>query len=144
MVLCFMFQIIIQVESHKLRYVVGAILSEDGSEIDELVQHKLVQCGYKVAKLPSVTYAVNTTFPYRSALSILIAVWRVYPRMHNYVKVRLTLLTHVFFQNKHCFKVNCQILESSVLLRQKTTHHDRGWVILSGFLNDMEGFLKSL
>lgn len=84
----FMFQIIMQVESHKLRYVVGAILSEDGSEIDELVQHKLVQCGYKVAKLPSVTYAVNTTFPYRSALSILIAVWRVYPRMHSYVKVR--------------------------------------------------------
>lgn len=74
------------VESHKLRYVVGAILSEGGSEIDELVQHKLVQCGYKIAKLPSVTYAVNTTFPYRSALSILIAVWRVYPRMHNYVK----------------------------------------------------------
>ena len=83
--------IILQVEGYKCRYVVGTILSEDGSEIDELVQHKLVQCGYKVAKLPSVSYAVNTTFPYKSVLSIMIAMWRVYPRMHNYVKVRLIL-----------------------------------------------------
>lgn len=79
-------------EAHKLRYIVGAILSEDGSEIDMAVQEKLTQNGYKIAKLPAVSYAVNTSFPYRSALSILIAVWRVYPRMNNYVKVRAGIL----------------------------------------------------
>ncbi|XP_048740320.2 testis-expressed protein 264 homolog [Ostrea edulis] len=85
------------VEAHKLRYIVGAILSEDGSEIDMAVQEKLTQNGYKIAKLPAVSYAVNTSFPYRSALSILIAVWRVYPRMNNYVKER-KLCAHPYLE----------------------------------------------
>ncbi|XP_062584794.1 testis-expressed protein 264 homolog [Saccostrea cucullata] len=85
------------VEGEKLRYVVGSILSEDGSEIDEAVQEQLLKFGYKIAKLPSVSYAVNTTFPYRSALSILIAVWRVYPRMNDYVKER-KLCAHPYLE----------------------------------------------
>ncbi|OWF53200.1 testis-expressed protein 264-like [Mizuhopecten yessoensis] len=74
------------VPSSKLRYAVGAILSEDGKPEDEDFKKKLLDEGYKMFKLPSVSFAVSTFFPYRSTLSIFMAIFKVYPAMESYIQ----------------------------------------------------------
>lgn len=74
------------VPSHKLRYAVGGVLSEDGSPEDEEFKKKLLDEGYKVTKLPSVSFAVSTFFPYKSTLSIFMAIFKVYPALDSYIE----------------------------------------------------------
>lgn len=76
-----------KVLGQKCRYAVGSILSEgDGSPSEELLQvyHKL---GFHVFSFPEVTHVVTTSIPHRTPLSVLLGVWRVYPRLHSYIKV---------------------------------------------------------
>lgn len=55
--------------------------------MDEEQKKSLIEDGFKIFQLPSVSYAVRTDFPYSSYLSIMIAVFRVYPKLSEYVKV---------------------------------------------------------
>ena len=71
-----------------LRWAVGAILSENGSEVDEKVKAAYAKEKYKFMTLPAVEASVNCSFPYVNQMSILIAVHRVYPAMSKYIKVR--------------------------------------------------------
>ena len=78
---------IFQVEPSKLRYAVGAILSENDAPVDEGLKKKLLEAGYQTFTLPDVSYVVKAAFPYRTSLSIFIAIARVYPKIDEYVKV---------------------------------------------------------
>ncbi|XP_078270481.1 testis-expressed protein 264 homolog [Rhinoraja longicauda] len=77
-----------QVPEEKLRYIVGSILSEgDEKPSDELV--KLYEkFGFKIFSFPEVTHVVMTTFPFTTFLSLLLAIYRVYPVLNNYIKER--------------------------------------------------------
>lgn len=76
-----------QVPAEKLRWAVGTIISEG----DELPDQNLVDAfqskGFYLFFLPAVTNAVRTSFPNRTSLSLLIAIFKVYPLLAEYVKV---------------------------------------------------------
>lgn len=78
-----------QIPQEKLRYCVGAILSEGNVKIEEEVQDRMLAEGFKITKLPEVAHCVKTSFPYINVVSVMVAVWRVYPRMSEYIKVSL-------------------------------------------------------
>ncbi|XP_074644550.1 testis-expressed protein 264-like [Tubulanus polymorphus] len=76
-----------EVQAEHCRYIVGSILAEgQEQETDENVRQTLVKNGYHLYSFPAVTNCVKTTFPYRTSLSCLIAVYRVYPLLANYIK----------------------------------------------------------
>ena len=77
----------LQVPSDQLRYIIGGVLAENDEPVDEEQKKSLIEDGFKIFQLPSVSYAVRTDFPYSSYLSIMIAVFRVYPKLSQYVKV---------------------------------------------------------
>ena len=81
----------VQRPEEDLRWAVGAILSENGSEVDEKVKAAYAKEKYKFMTLPAVEASVNCSFPYVNQMSILIAVHRVYPAMSKYIKVRSLL-----------------------------------------------------
>ena len=52
------------------------------------LESRLKEEGYNIGTFPDCTKALITEFPYRTSTSILIAVSRVYPALHQYMKVR--------------------------------------------------------
>ncbi|XP_015903281.1 testis-expressed protein 264 homolog [Parasteatoda tepidariorum] len=62
---------------------IGVVVSD--STEDDLCS-KLIQAGYRVAVLPAIDYAVVSSFPYRNQYSLAVAVYRVYPRLKQYLK----------------------------------------------------------
>ncbi|XP_014668750.1 PREDICTED: testis-expressed sequence 264 protein-like [Priapulus caudatus] len=74
-----------EVPAAKLRYIVGAIIAE-GSELpDKNLKDILTSKGFSFASFPVVTHAVTTTFPYKTIISVFIAVSRVYPKLGEYI-----------------------------------------------------------
>ena len=45
----------------------------------------LEKYGYKFASFPAIDYAVQTSFPFNSTISIIVAVMRVYPALSEYI-----------------------------------------------------------
>ncbi|XP_051874844.1 testis-expressed protein 264 homolog isoform X2 [Pristis pectinata] len=77
-----------QVPEEKLRYIAGSILSEgDEKPSEELVKH-FEKFGFRIFSFPEVTHVVMTTFPFTTFLSLLLAMYRVYPVLNNYIKER--------------------------------------------------------
>ncbi len=72
-----------------LRFAVGPILSTGPespalpSEMEIMTSH-----GFRIAHLPKPTYVVSALFPFRTTLSINIAIFRVYPKMRQYITQR--------------------------------------------------------
>ncbi|XP_035220479.1 testis-expressed protein 264-like isoform X2 [Stegodyphus dumicola] len=62
---------------------VGVVLPEN---IEENLYRKLIQAGYKVAIFPAIDFAVVASFPYKNQYSLVIAVYRTYPRLKQYIK----------------------------------------------------------
>ncbi|XP_005090851.1 testis-expressed protein 264 [Aplysia californica] len=75
-----------KVDSKELRYVVGSVLSEGSSEINEEEVKKFTEQGFKILHLPEVAYAVRTKFPHVTSLSILIAIFKAYPQLKEYIE----------------------------------------------------------
>ena len=82
-------------KTNDLRYIVGSILSENHSIIDEDLKKKFLEKEFKLLTLPLVSSVVKTSFPYISLLSIFIAIYKVYPRIGAYIQVR--------FGHIHCW-----------------------------------------
>lgn len=76
----------------KLRWAVGCVLSWDGEQTDGPLTEKMRINGYKLFKLPAPENVVTTKFPFVSKLSIFIAVFRVYPKLGQYVEVSNRML----------------------------------------------------
>lgn len=71
----------------KLRYIVGSILSEGDEKPSEELVKLYEQFGFRIFSFPEVTHVVMTTFPFMTFLSLLLATYRVYPVLNNYIKV---------------------------------------------------------
>ncbi|XP_053648684.1 testis-expressed protein 264 homolog isoform X2 [Cherax quadricarinatus] len=84
-------------QSHKLRYIVGVILSENGSPVTPEHRKLLEENGYEFATFPAIDHAVQTTFPFNSTISIIVAVMKVYPALREYVELR-SLCAHPFLE----------------------------------------------
>lgn len=73
------------VPENELRCAVGSILGKGEEkpvkdEMDLMIKH-----GYKIFHLPDPGFVVNTIFPFRTTISFLIAIWRVYPKLKKYI-----------------------------------------------------------
>lgn len=79
------FWTVLQKTSENLRYIVGLVLSEGGAPVKAEDETLLESHGYKRVVFPAVKHAVVADFPYRSTLSCIFAVFRVYPALREYV-----------------------------------------------------------
>ncbi|GCB63278.1 hypothetical protein scyTo_0014608 [Scyliorhinus torazame] len=70
----------------KLRYIAGSILSEGDEKPSEELVKLFEKFGFKIISFPEVTHVVMTSFPFTTFLSLLIAMYRVYPVLNNYIK----------------------------------------------------------
>ncbi|XP_070557661.1 testis-expressed protein 264 homolog [Ptychodera flava] len=86
-----------EVAANELRYIVGCILAEGDETPDKELEEKMKSEGFKTAKFPKIDHCVKTTFPYTSVVSIYISVFRVYPRLREYVKTQ-KLCAHPFME----------------------------------------------
>jgi hypothetical protein len=75
-----------KVDSNETRYLVGSVLSENSLPVCEDMVKRFTDKDFKVTTLPEVTFAVKTSFPHITTLSILIAVHKVYPRLKDYIQ----------------------------------------------------------
>ncbi|XP_054156682.1 testis-expressed protein 264 homolog [Oppia nitens] len=69
---------------NKCRYLVGVLLNADSEDFESnklLLESK----GYTCGQLPDVDHVVHTVFPFRSVISVAIAIKRVYPVIQSYI-----------------------------------------------------------
>lgn len=70
----------------KCRFLVGVILKPEAPDYEsrrQLLESKGFVCG----QLPDVDHVVFTIFPFRSVISVVIAIRRVYPIIKSYILV---------------------------------------------------------
>lgn len=72
------------VENGKQRFLVGAVLNKD-LDVDEELQKKFIEHGYKITWITEIDYAVLAEFPHRNMLSILLAITKVYPLLQKFI-----------------------------------------------------------
>ncbi|XP_066948063.1 proline-rich protein 12-like isoform X3 [Macrobrachium rosenbergii] len=77
-----------QKQPHKLRYIVGIIISENGSVTPPEHITLLEENGYHFATFPAIDHAVQTRFPFKSTISIIVAIMKVYPAIREYIEYR--------------------------------------------------------
>ena len=65
---------------NELRCAVGPILGKSDNKPVKEEMELMIKHGYKIFHLPDPGFVVTTCFPFRTSLSILIAIQRVYPR----------------------------------------------------------------
>ena len=69
-----------------LRFAVGSILAEG---VDATPDHaelsKYLSDGFKLIHFPKPEFAVVATFPFRTTLSIYLAIWKVYPKLKHFI-----------------------------------------------------------
>lgn len=71
----------------ELRYAVGSILAEgpDATTTDHLQLDAFIKEGFKLIHLPKPEFAVVAAFPFRTTLSIYLAIWKVYPKLKQFI-----------------------------------------------------------
>ncbi|KAJ0023882.1 hypothetical protein NQD34_003781 [Periophthalmus magnuspinnatus] len=79
------------------RCAVGSIVSEGENKTPEDLLQKYITSGFSVFSFPEVTHVVTASFPYRTCLSIVLGVTRVYPQLTQYIKER-RLCAHPFIE----------------------------------------------
>lgn len=72
-----------QVTKHLSPHLTPTLFS--GLDMDTLRLETLIEAGYKLAVLPKQQFAVVSSFPLRTALSLYVAIFRVYPRLRKYI-----------------------------------------------------------
>eukprot|EP00057_Strongylocentrotus_purpuratus_P033680 XP_792366.1 PREDICTED: testis-expressed sequence 264 protein [Strongylocentrotus purpuratus] len=70
----------------ELRYMVGTILSEHDDAVDDELQKRCEDDGFRVIEVPAIVDAIGTDFPFRWMLSVFFAIWRVYPALNGKIK----------------------------------------------------------
>jgi len=73
------------VPENELRYAVGPILGNADEPPSAMEMEKMRANGFKIAHFPKPNYAVCATFPFRTTLSIYMAIYKVYPKMKAYI-----------------------------------------------------------
>ena len=90
----------LKVKAENYRSAVAAVVGENGSTVDANVTQRYLQAGFKQYELPAVSQAVFCYFPFKGFVSILIAVFRVYPKLGKYIQVT-DLNRHYSFQGSY-------------------------------------------
>jgi len=74
------------VAENDLRFAVGSILAE-GADVapDHAELSKYLSDGFKLKHFPKPEFAVVATFPFRTTLSIYLAIWKVYPKLKEFI-----------------------------------------------------------
>ncbi|XP_053508440.1 testis-expressed protein 264 homolog [Ictalurus furcatus] len=86
-----------KVPGPKCRCAVGSILSEGDQKPSAELQELYEKFGFHIFTFPEVTHVVSSCFPYRTRLSIILGVRRVYPQLDCYIKDR-KLCAHPFLE----------------------------------------------
>lgn len=81
-----------QVPGPKCRSAVGSILSEGDQRPSAELQERYEKSGFRIFTFPEVTHVVSSCFPFRTRLSVMLGVLRVYPRLGGYIKVSAAIL----------------------------------------------------
>jgi len=76
------------VPASELRYAVGPILARGEEKPDGEEMEKMRSEGFKIAHFPRPSYVVSATFPFTTTLSIYLGIFRVYPRLRDYIAER--------------------------------------------------------
>lgn len=72
----------------ELRYAVGAILATGNKEPNPADMELCLKHGYKIAHFPRPNHVVLAEFPFKNTLSIYMGIFRVYPKLKEYIAVR--------------------------------------------------------
>jgi len=73
------------VAGNDLRYAVGAILATGSEDPDPAELEAVSKQGYKIAHFPKPNYVVLAEFPFTNTLSIYMGIFRVYPKLKEYI-----------------------------------------------------------
>lgn len=76
------------VAGSQLRSAVGPILARGGEKPVPAEMEKMIQHGFRIVHLPRPSYVVTASFPFRTTLSIFMAIYKVYPKLRNYIAER--------------------------------------------------------
>ena len=76
------------VSPDQLRAAVGPILAFGGEKADPAEMEKCVKEGFKITHLPKPSFVVTARFPFRTTLSIFIGIYKVYPKLRDYISQR--------------------------------------------------------
>ena len=71
-----------------LRAAVGPILAKGKEKPDPGQMEKMIKEGFKIAHLPKPSFVVTSSFPFRTTLSIFLAIFKVYPKLRDYISER--------------------------------------------------------
>lgn len=80
-----------KVEKGKQRFALGVILNDSELNIDSNVQKIFVDSSYKICWLTKIDNAVLAEFPCTTALSPLLAIFFVYPKLKEFIRKKKTL-----------------------------------------------------
>lgn len=77
------------VPSSELRCAVGPVLAkgEEEEPVPEEME-KMRKNGFKIVHLPKPSYVVTASFPFTTTISIYLGIYRVYPRLRDYIAER--------------------------------------------------------
>jgi len=76
------------VPSAELRYAVGPILAKGEEKADKKEIELMKEHGFKIVELPKPSFVVTARFPFATTLSIYLGIYRVYPKLRDYIAER--------------------------------------------------------
>jgi len=71
-----------------LRCAVGPVLAKGEEEPVPEEMEKMRKNGFKIVHLPKPSYVVTATFPFTTTFSIYLGIYRIYPRLRDYIAER--------------------------------------------------------
>jgi len=72
----------------ELRCAVGPVLAQGGEAPVKEEMEKMRENGFRIVHLPDPSYVVTATFPFATTFSIYLAIYRVYPKLRDYIAER--------------------------------------------------------
>jgi hypothetical protein len=78
-----------KIKKGKQRYALGFVISQHCLLIDDELHNSFIENGFKTIWFPKVLFPITTEFPCYTYLSMIIAVFRVYPKLKQYIQVIL-------------------------------------------------------
>lgn len=72
----------------ELRCAVGPVLAKGDEEPVPEEMEKMRKNGFKIVHLPKPSYVVTASFPFTTTFSIYLGIYRVYPRLRDYIAER--------------------------------------------------------
>ena len=72
----------------ELRCAVGPVLAQGGETPVKEEMEKMRENGFRIVHLPDPSYVVTATFPFATTFSIYLAIYRVYPKLRDYIAER--------------------------------------------------------